>query len=74
VKDEPPPVQFPDGGWQIKPDLVVDGPSYDVPAKGIVEWAWFVDRQWPHRRLVVRLRSVRTFAPRPDYLWVFASP
>jgi hypothetical protein len=22
-------------------DLVVDGPTYDVPAKGIVEWTWF---------------------------------
>jgi len=42
VKDAPPPVQFPPDGWQIKPDLVVDGPIYDVPAKGIVEWTWFV--------------------------------
>jgi hypothetical protein len=41
-KDAPPPVLWPDGGWQIKPDLVVDGPTYDVPVKGIVEWTWFV--------------------------------
>ena len=41
-KDAPPPVQWPDGGWQIKPDYIVEGPTYEVPAKGIVEWTWFV--------------------------------
>jgi len=40
--DAPRPIVWPNGGWQIKPDLVVDGPTYDVPAKGIVEWTWFV--------------------------------
>ena len=40
--DAPRPISWPDGGWQIKPDLIVDGPTYDVPAKGIVEWTWFV--------------------------------
>jgi hypothetical protein len=39
-KDAPPPVQWPEKGWEIKPDVIVDGPSYDVPAKGIVEWTW----------------------------------
>jgi hypothetical protein len=42
VNDAPSPVQWPDGGWQIKPDYIVEGPTYDVPAKGIVEWTWFV--------------------------------
>src|SRR5262245_29450236 len=42
AKDAPPPVQWPEDGWQIKPDYVVEGPTYDVPAKGIVEWTWFV--------------------------------
>jgi hypothetical protein len=42
AKDAPPPIQWPEGGWQIKPDYIVDGPTYDVPAKGIVEWTWFV--------------------------------
>lgn len=42
AKDNPPPVQWPEGGWQIKPDYIVEGPTYDVPAKGIVEWTWFV--------------------------------
>jgi hypothetical protein len=40
--DAPQPVQWPAEGWRIKPDYVVDGPTYDVPAKGIVEWTWFV--------------------------------
>jgi hypothetical protein len=41
-KDAPTPLVWPDGGWQIKPDLIVEGPKYDVPAKGIVEWTWIV--------------------------------
>ena len=40
--DAPPPVQWPEGGWQIKPDYIVEGPTYEVPAKGIVEWTWFM--------------------------------
>jgi len=39
-QDLPPPVQWPDGGWQIQPDVVVSLPAYPVPAKGIVEWAY----------------------------------
>jgi hypothetical protein len=30
--DAPPPITWPVGGWQIKPDLIVDGPTYEVPA------------------------------------------
>jgi hypothetical protein len=30
AKDAPPPVQWPEGGWQIKPDYIVEGPTYDV--------------------------------------------
>jgi len=41
-RDAPPPTQWPEDGWQIKPDYVVDGPTYEVPAKGVVEWTWFV--------------------------------
>jgi hypothetical protein len=41
-KDAPPPIEWPVDGWQIKPDYIVEGPTYDVPAKGIVEWTWFV--------------------------------
>jgi hypothetical protein len=41
-KDAPPAVRWPDGGWQIKPDYIVEGPTYEVPAKGVVEWTWFV--------------------------------
>jgi hypothetical protein len=41
-KDAPPPARWPEDGWQIKPDYIVEGPTYDVPVKGIVEWTWFV--------------------------------
>ena len=37
-KDAPPPVQWPEGGWSVKPDVSVDLPPYPVPATGIVEW------------------------------------
>jgi hypothetical protein len=40
--DAPRPITWPDGGWQIKPDLIVNGPTYDVPARGIVEWTWII--------------------------------
>src|SRR5215468_4061940 len=42
ANDAPPPIRWAEGGWQIKPDYIVEGPTYDVPAKGIVEWTWFV--------------------------------
>src|SRR5215475_14234911 len=42
AKDAPPPTRWAEGGWQINPDYIVEGPTYDVPAKGIVEWTWFV--------------------------------
>jgi len=40
--DAPHPIVWPEGGWQIKPELLVEGPTYEVPAKGIVEWTWIV--------------------------------
>lgn len=39
-KDLPPPVQWPEGGWQIQPDVVVSLPAYRVPANGIVDWTY----------------------------------
>jgi len=38
AKDAPPPVAWPADGWLIQPDYVVKGPTYDVPAKGVLEW------------------------------------
>src|SRR6266481_4529349 len=35
--DAPPPVQWPEGGWSIQPDVTVDLPPYPVPATGIKE-------------------------------------
>jgi hypothetical protein len=37
-KEAPPPIQWPEGGWQIKPDVPVDLPPFQVPARGIKEW------------------------------------
>jgi hypothetical protein len=40
IKDAPAPVDWPDG-WMIKPDIIVDGPTFDVPAhpkSNVVEW------------------------------------
>ena len=40
ASDAPPPVQWP-AGWTIKPDIIVDGPTTDVPAtvkNNVVEW------------------------------------
>ncbi|MGH2400049.1 MAG: c-type cytochrome, partial [bacterium] len=34
----PPPIEWPEGGWQIKPDVTFELPPYPVPARGIVEW------------------------------------
>ena len=31
-KDAPPPVEWPADGWQIKPDIIVRGPEFRVPA------------------------------------------
>ena len=34
----PPPIQWPEGGWNIQPDVTVDLPAYPVPATGVKEW------------------------------------
>jgi hypothetical protein len=39
-KDAPPPVKWPEG-WQVQPDIIVQGPTYDVPAhpkNNVIEW------------------------------------
>jgi hypothetical protein len=41
-KDAPAPIDWPPDGWQIKPDVVVQGPRLDVPASGLIEWTWMV--------------------------------
>jgi len=40
AKDMPPPIRWPEG-WQIKPDIIVQGPATEVPAHAphdVVEW------------------------------------
>ncbi|MDP9053808.1 MAG: cytochrome c [Acidobacteriota bacterium] len=41
-KDAPAAINWPPDGWQIKPDVVVQGPRLDVPASGLIEWTWVV--------------------------------
>jgi hypothetical protein len=44
-KDAPPPVEWPADGWHIKPDIVVRGPEFRVPAhtkNDVVEWITYV--------------------------------
>jgi hypothetical protein len=41
AKDAPPPVEWPTDGWLIKPDVVIEGPTYTVPAtppNNVIEW------------------------------------
>ena len=40
-KDAPPAIEWPADGWQIKPDIIVRGPEFRVPAhttNDVVEW------------------------------------
>src|ERR1700675_4961031 len=37
-KDAPAPVQWPQDGWSIQPEVVMDLPPHEVPAKGVLEW------------------------------------
>jgi hypothetical protein len=41
AKDAPPPVQWPVDGWEITPDLIVNGPESKIPAhpkNDVIEW------------------------------------
>ena len=37
-KDAPAAIQWPKDGWSIQPDVVMDLPAHDVPARGVLEW------------------------------------
>ena len=37
-KDALATIQWPKGGWAIQPEIVMDLPAHDVPAKGVLEW------------------------------------
>ena len=45
LSDAPPPVQWPENGWTTKPDLVLKGIPYTVPAaptNNVIEWMTLV--------------------------------
>src|SRR5260370_31448368 len=37
AKDAPPPKQWPTGGWEMQPDIIVDLPEVDVPASAVID-------------------------------------
>ena len=37
-KDAPAPLHWPEGGFQIEPDVAFELPPYEVPATGVIEW------------------------------------
>jgi hypothetical protein len=42
-KDAPQAIKWPAEGWEIQPDLVVNGPSYRIPAhpkNNVIEWSY----------------------------------
>lgn len=42
-KDAPTALKWPEGGWQIQPDFVVEGPTFTIPAKppaNVIEWQY----------------------------------
>ena len=44
-KDAPAPIAWPADGWQIKPDVIVRGPAFQVPAhppQNVIEWTSIV--------------------------------
>jgi hypothetical protein len=44
-KDAPLPVVWPEDGWVIKPDMVVRGPAFEVPARtasNVIEWTTII--------------------------------
>src|SRR5262245_15192334 len=43
LKDAPAPIRWPAEGWEIEPDLIVNGPEFSVPANpknNVIEWAY----------------------------------
>jgi hypothetical protein len=43
AKDAPAPVKWPADGWEIQPDIIVNGPEFTVPANpknNVIEWSY----------------------------------
>jgi len=38
TKAAPPPIEWPKGGWSVQPEIVMELPPHDVPAKDVLEW------------------------------------
>lgn len=84
-KDRPAPVGWPEAGWQIQPDHIVDVPATRVPAHpthDVIEWAvavvptGFTEDTWvssieilPDHREVTHHMCVRFMPHRPDVVY-----
>ena len=86
VKDAPPAIQWPDE-WQIKPDIIVEAPPFDVPATGLVEWTgiiipsgftkdtWVTSVEVLPSQPIVTHHTCLTFIPhRPDVKYYSPAP
>lgn len=85
AEDKPAPVQWPEEGWQIPPDHIVDVPATVVPAQpenDVIEWAvavvptGFTEDTWvtsieilPDHREVTHHMCVRFMPHRPDVIY-----
>ena len=82
AKDAPTPVQWPAAGWQVQPDIVVELPPFQVPARGIFDWmtlvipAPFKEDTWitsmeilPGEPAVVHHACWDFYEHKPEYLY-----
>ena len=42
AKDAPAPTEWPAAGWRVPPDVVVELPPFQVPARGVLDWMTLV--------------------------------
>ena len=89
-KDAPAPIQWPEDGWLIKPDVIVRGPTYTVPAtvkNNVIEWtdvvvpSGFTKNKWitsmelkPDHRAVTHHICIHFVPHTPDIKYNAAMP
>ena len=77
-KDAPPPVQWPAEGWQIQPDLIVNGPTTTVPAhpkNNVIEWMYITVPSGVTRDTWITSMEIRPSEPSvTHHICVFFKP
>jgi hypothetical protein len=78
IKDAPPPTQWPREGWEIEPDIVVNGPEFTVPAStknNVVEWAYITVPSGIEKDTWITSMEIRPSEPAvTHHLCVFFKP